>query len=53
MEAQRSLPAQHKTLLLEEACDCLLTLGLSAETQLKNHLFVPAVNKGDCYTLFV
>ncbi len=35
-------------LLLEEACDCLLTLGLSAETQLKDRLSVPVANKVDC-----
>ena len=38
--------------LLEEACDCLLTLGLSAETQLKAHSSVPAANKVDCFHLF-
>ena len=45
-----SLPAQHKLLLLEAACDCLLTLGLSAETQLKARSSVPAANKSTVIT---
>ncbi|KAA6417585.1 MAG: hypothetical protein FRX49_12460 [Trebouxia sp. A1-2] len=52
VETERRLPAQQKVLLLEEACDCVLTVGLSAEIPLKVRLSVPAGDTVNFYNLF-